>query len=147
MTSSFSQCAAIKPDGARCRRTAQLDAKYCHSHRCYRPKERHQPQPWERLASNYFTCSACGHMIPPGKALVLHKIEAETEVLCEPCLRLRDQIETRILELFPHPGGRSKEEILEDLARFGVDQDLVEAARLRMHADGRLVYAKGGDGQ
>jgi hypothetical protein len=27
-----------------------------------------------------------------------------------------------------------------DLEQFGVDKDLVEAARLRLHADGRLVH-------
>lgn len=39
MTFIRAQCNAFKPDGEQCRRTAQPGAKYCHSHRAYRPKD------------------------------------------------------------------------------------------------------------
>ena len=67
--------------------------------------------------------------------------EEEGQVLCEPCLRLRGLIEARIMEIVEAAPGHTLRTtmIYEDLERFGVDRDLAEAARLRLHIEGRLV--------
>ena len=71
MTSSsrFKRCAALRPDGERCKRLAQLDSQYCHSHRHYQPKHRLLPTISERVEHHLFSCVDCGHLIPPGQAL------------------------------------------------------------------------------
>ena len=72
--------------------------------------------------------------VPPGS------LDETLQVRCEPCDRLRRQIETRIVEICAaSPNGILADEIYYDLEQFGVDRDLAEAARLRLHADGRLI--------
>jgi len=144
-SSSFKQCAAFRPDGQRCQRAAR-EGNYCHSHRHYQPKTRMPPTVAERVEHHLFSCVDCNRLIPPDRALTftIHAKPDPAEsslVLCEPCYRLRQQIETRIMEIVSAAPGHSLHttRIYEDLECFGVDQDLVEAARLRMHADGRLV--------
>lgn len=145
MTSSWHRCEATRPDGERCCRVAQPGSMYCHSHRHYQPKVRMPPTANQRIEHHLFSCADCNRLIPPGRALtftIRAKPPAEEGlVLCEPCFRLRQQIETRIAEICSSPGGLPKERIYADLEHFGVDLDLVEAARSRMHADGRLVSA------
>lgn len=148
---TFKQCAAHRPDGKQCRRTAQdgLDFCYSHRHNCHMPKAKPRPPTtMERIRYHYFDCVDCGRLVsgserrinfdhtklpdvPPGSMLVL----------CEPCLRLRKQIESRIMEIVDAAPSHtlSSERVYEDLEQFGVERDLVEAARFRMHADGRLV--------
>ena len=144
----FSQCKAVKADGERCRRTAQPDKMYCYHHR-HQPQFRVPVQPslFEMMEHHCLMCADCGHLIPPDKACALAVntspgvLDDVLQVRCEPCDRLRQQIESRIAEICADsPHGISAEEIYKDLERFGVDQDLVEAARLRMHADGRLTF-------
>jgi len=80
-------------------------------------------------------CNECDRWIPPGEAV----IDDEQVVLCEPCSRLRAQVEARISELCSRPGGMSREDIARDLEAFGVDIDLVVAAEARLLARGKLV--------
>ncbi len=80
-------------------------------------------------------CTECNRWIPPGEAA----IDDEQVILCEPCSRLRAQVEARISELCSRPGGMSREDIARDLESFGVDADLVAAAEARMLARGGLV--------
>jgi hypothetical protein len=96
----------------------------------------------DRYEHNLLACVDCGRLILPGKAILYSaKGDGTVQTLCEPCHRLRRQIEVRIAEICNRPGGLPSERIYADLERFGVDRDLVEAARVRMHADGRLVSA------
>lgn len=129
------QCAAIRPDGRQCKRVAREGSNYCHSHRDHKSRT---PTVEERRAEHLFPCSDCGHLIRPGQSMVI-----QSQPLCEPCYRLRCQIEERILEAIRAAPDQmlTKDQIHEDLERFGVDKDLAEAARLRMHEDGRLVSA------
>jgi hypothetical protein len=97
-----------------------------------------------RLEEHLFDCADCGHLIPRGEQQFIAddpEHPGEAQILCEPCHRLRLQIEARIAEICAVPAGLPKEKIYADLERFGVDQDFAEAARLRMHSDGRLVSA------
>lgn len=80
-------------------------------------------------------CTECNRWIPPGEAMV----DDEQVVICEPCSRLRAQVEARISELCSRPGGMSREDIARDLEGFGVDIDLVVAAEMRMLASGKLA--------
>ena len=141
---SLHQCEAVKANGERCGRSTRAGERYCYSHRNYKPKVRGPLPTGNRAMEHLFDCVDCGRLIPPGEGRVLNwKIG---EILCEPCCRLRRQIEDRIIEICSRPGGLSTPKVHEDLARFGVDQDLVDAAMQRMYADGRLVCAPvGGD--
>jgi hypothetical protein len=146
MNSTFKQCAAFKPDGVQCGRVAN-DGDHCYSHRHHQSRASTQPTPAYRIKHHCLTCSDCGHLIPPDKARVLAVnispgvLDEVLQVRCEPCDRLRQQIETRIVEICAaSPTGILADEIYTDLEQFGVDQDLVEDARLRLHADGRLVH-------
>ena len=80
-------------------------------------------------------CTECDRWIPPGEAV----IDDDEVVICEPCSRLRAQVEVRISELCSRPGGMSREDIARDLEAFGVDIDLVVAAEARLLARGKLV--------
>lgn len=143
-SSPIRQCAATTPAGERCRRAARPGSAYCHSHRFHRPKARSsEMSPGARRAYHYFTCADCERPIPPGESRSDHGNGEEIDLLCEPCFRLRRQIEARILEACNVAGGLSKEKIGEDLERFGVTPEMTEAARLRLHTEGRLVH--GGD--
>lgn len=131
MTSSIRQCTAVKPDGSRCRRTARPESAFSYSHRHYRPRRAH----------HVFTCEDCERPIPPGESRSDQGEDEKIFLLCEPCFRLRRQIEARILEACSVPGGLPREEIIEDLERFGVPPEMTEATRVRLHSDGRLVYS------
>jgi len=144
-SSNFKRCAAFRPDGERCKRLAQADSQYCHSHRHYQPKHRPLPTLSERVKHYLCPCVDCNRLVPPGQAWIFisrtKPPEEEGQVLCEPCLRLRGLIEGRIMEIVEAAPGHSLSNamIYEDLERFGVDQDLTEAARLRLLIEGRLV--------
>ena len=138
MTTTIRQCIAIKPDGSRCRRTAQRGSTFCYSHRNYRLKQ----SPASRRAHNIFMCADCNRPIPPGESLSEQVEGEEIVLLCEPCFRLRRLIEGRIIEACNVLAGLTKEKIGEDLARFGVPREMAEAARIRLHSDGRLVYSR-----
>jgi hypothetical protein len=136
------QCSATKAGGEQCRRTASEGSDYCHSHRHFKPVRRPPPTVNERTAEHFLSCSDCGHLISPGQAWIYTPSASEERFpLCEPCLRLRYLIEARIMEIIEAAPNQTLtgKQIFEDLERFGVDEDLVKAARLRMHADGRLV--------
>jgi len=139
MTSSIRQYTAVKPDGSRCRRTARPESAFCYSHRHYRPNK--ELSPGSRRAHHVFTCEDCERPIPPGESRSDQGEDEEIVLLCEPCFRLRRQIEARILEACSVTGGLPREEIIEDLERFGVPPKMTEATRVRLHADGRLVYS------
>ncbi len=141
---SLHQCEAVKANGERCKRTAAEGSNYCYSHRNYKPKAREPLPPGNRVMEHLFDCVDCGRLIPVRDEM---RPNWKTgEILCEPCYRLRRQIEDRIAEICSCPGGLSTPKVHEDLARFGVDEDLVDAAMQRMYADGRLVRAPvGGD--
>jgi hypothetical protein len=115
------------------------------------PKPKPKPRPptiTERIRYHYFDCADCGRLVSGEERRINFDhtnlpgvVPGSMLVLCEPCLRLRTQIESRIEEIVDAAPGHtlSTDKIFEDLEKFGVDRDLVEAARLRMHADGRLV--------
>jgi hypothetical protein len=130
---TFKQCAAVKPNGEQCRRMASEGSQYCHSHREYGPKG---PSPSVRLQHHYFSCSDCGRLIGPDRKYANLNTGL---ILCEPCYRLRTQVEARIEELVVGHKGISIEAVIEDLARFGVPLEMTGAAIERMAADGRLV--------
>ncbi len=94
----------------------------------------------DRPQDIYFNCAGCGRLFS-GVDVIICGDQSPEAILCEPCYRLRHQIEDRIIEICSCPGGLPTEKVREDLARFGVDQDLVDAAMQRMYADGRLVEA------
>ncbi len=146
---SLHQCEAVKPDGKRCGRPARAGEHYCYNHRNYQPKAKEPLSPSIRITEHVFQCDDCHRPIWPKTArLDITKVNDEyiKSILCEPCFRLRRQIEDRIAEICSCPGGLSTPKVHEDLARFGVDEDLVDAAMQRMYADGRLVRAPvGGD--
>jgi len=147
---SLRQCVAYKPNGERCKHPAAEGSDYCYSHRRgQHSPPRPAPSVTERLQEHFFNCADCGRLLPPGHALTFTLSPGgpkEGLVLCEPCYRLRRQIEDRILEIVTAAPNHTlhRDDIYADLAQFGVDQDLVEAARLRMHADGRLVRPPAG---
>jgi hypothetical protein len=137
MDMTFKQCSAIKPDGHQCQRTAKK-GDYCHSHRCCKPKiDYSHLDPEKDLNLEGYTglavgfCSDCGHTFT---------FRGACPAACDNCLSLRALIENRISEaLAAVPGGLSREKLFKDLEQFGIEAPITEAARLRMHADGRLV--------
>ncbi len=134
--SAFRQCAATRQNGERCRRVAREGSQYCHTHRRHASQQAHRPStPAERLQQHCFQCEDCGRLQPPGQILA---VDDGKTLLCEPCFRLRCQIEARIDEIV-NEKPRCACEICADLERFGVDRDLTEAAIKRMLADKRLV--------
>jgi hypothetical protein len=102
----------------------------------------------ERIRHHFFDCADCGRLVSGEERRINFDRTNLPDVplgamlvLCEPCFRLRKQIESRIEEIVNAAPGHtlSANKIYENLERFGLERDLVEAARLRMHADGRLV--------
>lgn len=63
---TLKQCAAFRPDGERCKRTAQEGSEYCHSHRLYVEEKPSAIQPLPegkiRLVSStaWAVCAFCG---------------------------------------------------------------------------------------
>jgi len=136
---TFKQCSAIKPDGHQCQRTAK-EGDYCHSHRRCKPKVDYSHlDPEKDLNLEGYTglavgfCADCSHTFT---------FQGACPSACDSCLNLRTLIEGRITELLTSSGavGLSRDELFKDLEQFGIEAPITEAARLRMHADGRLVY-------
>lgn len=139
---SFKQCSAFKPDGERCRRVAHDGSDYCHSHRNYKPRQQRKPPTVkQRLQYHLFDCSDCGRLIHPEDRSIYCNTPGNAQPLCEPCLRLRTQIEARIFEIVNTAPGHvlGPAKIFADLESFGVDSDLARAAILRMLESGQLV--------
>jgi len=94
---SLKQCSAIKPSGERCKRVAAEGSDYCHSHRGYQPKVREPLPLGNRLVEHLFDCTDCKRLIPVGERQYTN---LDTGViLCEPCHRLRRQIEDALMEV------------------------------------------------
>lgn len=141
MNTGFNQCEARTTEGVRCRRLARPGSKYCHSHRDYRPKTKETLPDENRLAEHLFDCVDCGHLIPlQGQRIVVDNpdMPGAKQIICEPCFRLRKLIEERISELCSLLGTIPRKKVHEDLALFGVDPDLVDAAITRMLKDERI---------
>lgn len=138
------QCVAIKSDGEQCRRTTVGKSLYCHSHRNLKvpPVDAEWLGPSERELAAYFVqCKDCGGYTKIEDS-VLHFDEMDT--LCESCSRLRFQIEDRIHEfLNERPNNTANtNEIAEDLARFGIEKDVVDASVKRMMETKQLFQGR-----
>ena len=142
---SFKQCAAIRPNGDKCRRVAADGSEYCHSHRTYTPKHRAPPIE-ERLAEHFFKCEWCQHLIRPDASKFFPMGDFPPgdidqplcPVLCSPCFRLWCRIEERLIEICAPPGC-SDETAIADLGNFGVEREMVMSVLRRLHATGQLV--------
>jgi hypothetical protein len=143
----FRRCKAIKANGERCKRLAQDGSDYCYNHRHCQPRKtepKEQPALEDRLKYNMWTCADCGRFQPPGEILVAEDslVDGGKTLICWPCFNLRRKIEQRILDICSFPGGLPPSEVHADLERFGIEKEMVEAARLRMRLDGRLVTGR-----
>ena len=93
------------------------------------------------------SCNDCGEWIEQ-KVVRRYQLAQPDRLLalCDGCFVFRLKIEDCILELLYNAPGNTlaSDKIHEALERFGVPKELTEAARQRMHRDGRLVYGEPG---
>lgn len=110
----------------------------------------------EENLRGYPSCVDCGRLLPPGKIFIgvtltpqgtlEEKDPLDQETVCEPCGRLRMQVECRIKELLigRDPPEVDPEEVYVDLERYGVPRDITDAAARRMYSN-RLRETPQGD--
>jgi len=141
MTDSFMQCEAIKPNGERCRRPARSGSTFCHTHLHYQCRKAEPPLTF-RLRNNLWTCADCGRFQRPRQVLKWKDATADggETLLCEACIRLRSQVEARILDMARKLGGVSYPKAVDALVGI-VDESDVKAAWERLFAAGELVSA------
>jgi hypothetical protein len=80
--------------------------------------------------TTFFKCADCGRI----------KQAEEDAVLCEPCQRFRELIEDRIIELFSTSQTVTGQQMIDDLASFGVDEDAASEAWLRLLRSHRIAF-------
>jgi hypothetical protein len=152
MTAPFRQCQATATTDERCRRLAQPDSKYCHSHKYYRPKHtpdipglKHIPGIGLKFTDSAIKliCQDCGAILDKKTDSVVSYPEPEDysetadpndtninikiATLCEPCGRFRCQIESAIKEEVNKkrlPNGTPIVDVVSTIASWGVDKVL-----------------------